>query len=130
MGRTCEAAAMDAGFFGNFDLRDPLVTVCDNPAVVEVEGYWLCEECCEALDEMHHTVETLFTDSQARAAAEAVAREEWQSVAVRGTLLAVLSGSVVGALALIGLGPEGWVPRLSQVVLVASSAGLLRWALR
>lgn len=48
--KKCEAAAMDAGYFNNWELsawKD--VTPCDEPAEVDVCGYDLCHGCHEAL---------------------------------------------------------------------------------
>lgn len=45
--KSCEATAMDYGFFENF--KDP-VEPCDGIGSVDREGYWLCFGCAEALD--------------------------------------------------------------------------------
>jgi hypothetical protein len=47
MARTCEAQAMD---FGRFESIDDTVPICTEPAEIEVQGYWLCRGCAEALE--------------------------------------------------------------------------------
>ena len=43
----CEAAAMDFGCYENFSSD---VLPCDEIAEVDVDGYWLCGGCVDALE--------------------------------------------------------------------------------
>jgi len=46
MVKTCEAQAMDFGFFGS---SEP-VPLCNEPGVVDTRGYLLCQGCADALE--------------------------------------------------------------------------------
>jgi hypothetical protein len=46
----CEAAAMDAAYFGNWEASADWVPPCDEPASVDIHGYELCDGCAEALE--------------------------------------------------------------------------------
>jgi hypothetical protein len=48
--RLCEAAAMDAAYYGNWEASADWCPPCVAPAACELHGYYLCRGCADALD--------------------------------------------------------------------------------